>query len=606
MGASKFSIFSSFKAKDGVSPVFERITNKAGLLNKVFFKFNSTQNRFGSCFRATMDKANFLMSAFMGSFVFKKVQDFYNKCLSAAQIQLTAEQKLTQVMKNNANIRMKGQDAYLSVTQTLFKMASDMQKKGVLGDEVLIGGMQTLGSMGFDDNVIKKIMPSIADLIVQQKGYNASVEDAENISKGLGRALAGNSGALSRMGIVLDKNQKKQFATMNTMQRTSMIADLLKNRVGGLNEEFAKTSQGIKVNFLNNFGDALEDIGKKLMPLEGTIFRNLNKILPKLVPTFDKIFNALKYGFRTMKPVFNEFNGLLKYLSQTLIPWLSEQTPTIKYIFENVFVPACELTIRGLKGVFKFVEILYNGCSNFCNFIKDNWLPVFMTIPAVIAGINYAIDMWRLKMALLRTEGGAMAMIMNTKVLKTFSLMTGAIWKSVVALKAQTLACIKAAAAFATTPVGMITIGITALIGVIWLLCKNWDKVKEIGGKAFSFLGETIKAFGVFIKDVFTNAYNFVKPFFDLIFNLVNPFGFIITNIPKIIETIKGIKNGGVKFEFLNKNNNSNFYAPEPKINGNNKNGNIKVDVSLSNNTNLKANVLTSLQSSNNLQLKPA
>ena len=201
MSNKSFSVYTAFKAKDGVTPVFKSKLDK----------LTNTMANVKGVFKAAA-------GTFAAVFAVNKVKEFGRISVDAAVKELAAQEKLTQVLKNNAAIRARGQKEYLKASKDLINFASEIQKKGIIGDEVLVGGMQTLGSMGFDDSIIKKMTPIIADLAVQQKGYNVEIQDAETIAKGLGRALAGNVGALSRMGVVLDKNQKKVLENTTKMQ----------------------------------------------------------------------------------------------------------------------------------------------------------------------------------------------------------------------------------------------------------------------------------------------------------------------------------------------------------------------------------------------------
>ena len=210
MGAGSFSINTSFKAKDNVTPVFNSMIKGAGRFENRLSRLSRVSQNFNTTLKSSFNKFNTIFNGLLGIFTITKIKQFADSATLAAERQLAAEQKLTQVLKNNASIRMRGADEYLKVSKDLFDFASKMQQKGILGDEVILGGMQTLGSMGFDENIIKKMTPVIADLAVQQKGYNVSIQDTEQIAKGLGRALAGNVGALGKMNIILDKTQKKQ------------------------------------------------------------------------------------------------------------------------------------------------------------------------------------------------------------------------------------------------------------------------------------------------------------------------------------------------------------------------------------------------------------
>lgn len=599
MGAGSFAVNTAFKAKDGVSPAFNSMIKGAGRFENRLSRLTRRSQGFGSCIQGTMQKFNSLMNGFIGFFALSKLKQLSDNATSAAEKQLAAEQKLAGVLKNNSAIRARGADEYLKASKDLFDFASKIQQKGVIGDEVLIGGMQTLGSMGFDDKIIKKMTPLIADIAVQQKGYNATIQDTETIAKGLGRALAGNSGALSRMGIVLDKTQKKALENMSATQRSEYLYKLLSARVGGLNEQFAKTDRGAKVQFLNNMGDRLEDIGKRMIPIEGRFYRLFNKQMPTIINIIDKFFNAFDYALTALQPVGEKFSELIEYLAANLFPELASNTPFIKNLFENVLVPGLVLAGDTIINVCKFIGDLYNGFKNVFSFVQDNFVPLFLIFSTILGGVLlYNINQvaWGLLGMFIRMQTLTGGIIANTV----------SVWASVSAFLAQ-------AAAFALSPVGLITIAIVALIAVVTLLWKNWDKVTETVVGWWNSAKSALSQFWEMCKGVFGKVGSFIKEhFIDILLWALGPIGWAIKGIKDIGRAIKGLKKdreeqgdidlpdyrGGADGKGGNNTPPVKNYPQTP-------NGTVTVKTTIDNNTTYPAKTKTNVTEQNNMTLVP-
>jgi len=437
--------------------------------------------------QTTMKKFNLFMNTYAGWLSWKTLKSWSDAATQAAETEIAAQEKLKQILKNNSSIRALGADAYLKKSEELFNMASEMQQKGVIGDEVLVGGMQVLGGMGFDDKVIKTIMPVVSDLAVQQKGYNVQISDTEQIAKQLGKAIAGNVGGLGRMGIVLTSSQQKMLKNMTAMQRSKYIAELLSKRVGGLNEALGKTDRGAKIQWLNNWSDRMEDIGKRLIPLEGKLFRFLNGFIPQMTDGIQKFFDGVEKMIEKCKPVFEAFKKQFAYLGEHLIPELANQSPLLKNIFENVIIPGAVLTADALGGLFKAIDFVYNTAKNLINFVREHWLAIFLTaLPFAITGVQMALDTFRVHAALAAAEGKTLT-FWNWATGGSLTALKGGFIKSIGAVKnfagAMKLAALnmlKFTAAVLTNPITWIIAGIAAVVAATVLLIKHWDKVKKV------------------------------------------------------------------------------------------------------------------------------
>jgi hypothetical protein len=597
MGRGNFTIFTAFKARDGVSPVFKNMAQGA----------NSFQGRLGglqnsmNCVTGIMKKS---IGVFAAVFAVDKIKGWVELTTEAASVELTAQEKLTQVLKNNSALRARGASEYITASQNLINYASKSQQKGVIGDEVIVGAMQQLGSMGFDDKIIKKIIPTIADLAVQQKGYNATIEDTQTLAKGLGKAIGGNIGYLGRMGIILSKDEKKRVQGMSTLKRTEYLYNLLSKRVGGLNEKLAETDEGAKVQALNNWSDRLEDIGKRIIPIEGRIFRLFNRSIPALSKGVQVFFNNFDSAIRILQPVFNKLGESFKYLSGHLIPELVGLSPVLKMFFEGILVPALVFSIDSWNKLFIVIDKTYN-------FIKSNFVPVISVLAGVLSGLALFktvqfFQALRVQMALASMQGGILGTLAKGQIVTALKSLGVAIWGSVKAIWAQN-------AALLSNPLFWIPAAIGLVVAGIVLLWKNWDFLTTVIGNWSAKATSWLSIFWIKVQEVFGAVGGFIKAHFtDALLAALGPIGWVILGLKNIGGALGNIK-GGQLPNFNHKNNAQSKTPISPRLVNNqltqrtsNPSGVIEVRNIVENKNNSRINSGVNLLSSNNLKLNPA
>lgn len=172
----------------------------------------------------------------------------------AYQIQKTAETQLETVMRQ----RMDASDEMIS---SIKELASEQQKLGVIGDEVQLSGAQQMATFLTETDSIKTLLPAMNNLLAQQKGLNATNQDAVNIGNLIGKAMQGQTAALRRVGITFDDAQEKVMKYGTEAQRAAMMAEIITANVGNMNAELAKTPTGKLKQTENWLGDIKEQIG---------------------------------------------------------------------------------------------------------------------------------------------------------------------------------------------------------------------------------------------------------------------------------------------------------------------------------------------------------
>lgn len=231
----------------------------------------------------------------------KKTWDYFTSGAEAAyKTQFEAETRLAQVMKNTMN-------ATKEQIQATKDWASELQKVGVIGDEVTLSGLQELGTYIENPQSLKKMSVVLDDMLAQQYGLNATAENAVTIATMLGKVLEGQTSALSRYGYSFTEAQEQLLKYGNEQQRVATLAEVVEASVGGMNEAFAKTSAGRLKQVENDLGDIKERFGEIGTNLK-TLFLPLAE---KFVKVMDFISNKLLW-------ITNQFKLYLKTLGVDL------------------------------------------------------------------------------------------------------------------------------------------------------------------------------------------------------------------------------------------------------------------------------------------------
>lgn len=198
--------------------------------------------------------SNGLFQMATGYFTISSLIGQYNKAVEASNLQLENETKLYATLR--------AQNFRDEQIQGLKDYASELQKTGVIGDEVSLAGIRQLAAFKLNDESIRELLPQVHNLMVAEKGLKSTSMDAEKHSKSLGIAVTtGQVRALKQAGIVLDEHTQKVFENATQQERIAILAKEIKERVGEQNAEFLKTPEGKIVSAQNRIGDIYEYIG---------------------------------------------------------------------------------------------------------------------------------------------------------------------------------------------------------------------------------------------------------------------------------------------------------------------------------------------------------
>jgi len=196
-----------------------------------------------------------LTKTFASLYIFDKALSFIGGSIEEYDTKIQYATKLEYLLKKTT-------DATDEQVKALLDQANALQKVGVVSDDVAVALQGQLATFELSSGTIKKMTPAILDMVVAEKGINATTQDMIEFGNAFGMALEGNYASLTRRGFKIDENTKSIIKLGTEEQKADAITKYLTDTYGGLNEAMRNTSQGGVQALRNSFGDFREDIGE--------------------------------------------------------------------------------------------------------------------------------------------------------------------------------------------------------------------------------------------------------------------------------------------------------------------------------------------------------
>ena len=193
--------------------------------------------------------------------------------------------KFQQVAKNN-NWTDEEQKSLLSLNKTL-------GQTGVISGGTLKAAQAQLGTFALTADQVKTLTPALADMIANNKGYNATAQDGVQIANLLGKVMTGNATALSKYGVTMTDAQKKVLQEGSASEKAAMAAQVLEANFGGINKALAQTPQGKMTILQHEIAGLKTSVGNDLIAafggVGGAVIKMVQAVEPLIIAFFDKV-----------------------------------------------------------------------------------------------------------------------------------------------------------------------------------------------------------------------------------------------------------------------------------------------------------------------------
>lgn len=266
--------------KDQVTPTMSKINKSTLVYKKSMQNLRSEGQKTWGGLKSGMFGVVAAGAALLGSVM------AINKMEEAYTASSQAETKLQAVMKSTGK-------ATSAQVQGLLAYATSMQKVGVVEGDVAVSGMQQLATFNVTASTIETLTGGMLDLVAQQKGVNATQEDMISIGNMVGKAMDGQYGALSRVGITFTDAQAKVLKFGNEQERAATLAQVLSQNVGGVNAALAQTDVGRIQQAKNAMGDLQEIAGETVVEIKAGFASAFMDYLPVIQEKIEYVANAI-------------------------------------------------------------------------------------------------------------------------------------------------------------------------------------------------------------------------------------------------------------------------------------------------------------------------
>lgn len=251
----------SIKIKDEASATLKKVSVSIDGVGKMLKKVTEEANK------AQNSIVDWSQAAQAADMLEQSVQQLFGVCkdlTNAYQAQLVAETQLQTVMKQ----RMSATDEEI---QSIRELASAQQALGVIGDEVQLSGAQQMATFLNEKTSLDALIPAMNNLLAQQKGLNATNQDAVGIGNMMGKAMQGQVDVLQQVGMTFTDAQKSVLQYGTESERAAMLAQVIRDNVGEMNAELAKTDAGKQKQMENTLGNIKEQFGAIVQPAMNTL-----------------------------------------------------------------------------------------------------------------------------------------------------------------------------------------------------------------------------------------------------------------------------------------------------------------------------------------------
>lgn len=263
-------------------------------------KLNDAINKGTSSAGGLLKKITGIAGAYMS---INAVKGLVTDSVGLADTQIGVQTQLKTVTNN-----MGTGDYYDQIIQK----ASDVQGRGMYGDEAMIAGAAELSTYFTDGEAILSMMDTLTNYAAGMSGGGAVDEKAmTDYATGLGKIMVGSFDAMAQKGFEFSDAQKAiiegtatqkqiceelgdEYVNLSTdVQAAAVIGSVIDEGWSGLYDAMSQTPEGQIIQFKNTLGDLKETIGAGLYPAILNFMALFQENLPQVQEFADLFVQAV-------------------------------------------------------------------------------------------------------------------------------------------------------------------------------------------------------------------------------------------------------------------------------------------------------------------------
>lgn len=499
--STNYQIKTEFSILDKASPALSSLGKKAQWLEKNFFvPFAAAERRF-AVFESAMKQAA------IGGF---------GAIVAASAAAVKSAIPLGMELEQNLGGTEAVFGKYAESVQTL---AEEAYKNMGLSASDYMATANKMGSLFQGSGLEQERAMELSTKAMQRAADVASVMgiDIGMAMESIAGAAKGNFTMMDNLGVAMNATTLEAYALEKGLDFKWKIASNAEKAELAMQMFFERTEQ-----YAGNFA---READSTLAGSFGRMKTNVQDILAKMAlgqdikPSLDNLQESVLAFAHNIVPaivaILNQLPDLVSGVISTVGPVIEQALSDIKSPFGEILVAGLKViqTIWDLKVPILAIGGLFMAWHGIVDviFLITKAMKVWEIGIRVIEGIQAAHNavLWGTTVAIEAEGGAATAAAIGTKIYATASTIATA------ATGAFTAATTALTAAISANPIGAIIIGIVvavaALIGIIVLCVKNWDKIsaalKRVGDW-FVWLGTSIANFAVEAWNSITNFFS--------------------------------------------------------------------------------------------------
>lgn len=329
-----------------------------------------------------------------------RVKDFAVESVRAAQEKEVAEARLAHILQVSTG-------ATQDQINALKQQADALEAVGVVSEDAIMAAQGQLATFDLQAASIQELIPSFLDMVVAEKGVNATTEDVIGLANGLGKVLQGQVGALSKQGFIFDENTEKILKYGTESERVAALSEVLNSTYEGLNQTMRKTSEGGMKGMQMQIDKLQEGIGKALLPILDALMDTVQTIIKQftdwafvngqfnptlqgiadkvtgfIIPAFDILMKTAGALAQTLFDVFTNFDKKTAETADEFDRKTSGSIQVLKY-FSMAVVSTVGVVSTGVK---VFLRTITGMASGVVGFAQQMW-------NTLVSGLEVGLNM---------------------------------------------------------------------------------------------------------------------------------------------------------------------------------------------------------------------
>ena len=307
-----------------------------------------------------------------------------------------AEKKLETVMRQ----RMGASDEEI---QSIKDLAKAQMEAGVIADEVQFAGAQQVATFINEKETLDSLIPAMNNLLAQQKGLNATTQDAVGIGNLMGKVMQGQTSALTRVGITFSEAEEKVLKYGTEQERAAMLAQVITNNVGEMNAALASTDSGQQKQLEDKLGEIKDSLAELVIGAQPfvtiasqalTAAVSIGTLVSGVKALSTTLWASTKaWAVSTAAVVKNKVATLAAATSQKVVAAATATWAGIQKVLNFILsANPIGIVVMAIGALVTAVVAAYNNCEGFRKICDQVWAALKPLATAIMDGLAMAFD----------------------------------------------------------------------------------------------------------------------------------------------------------------------------------------------------------------------